>query len=1050
MDSFFFDFDDLPEKKAAPGGQGAAAADAAAPDDDPHRCGSNSSVNGAETCKSKSSSKSSAWQTAAAGLSEAEEAGCEEERLFLPLARSSTCSSLASSWCSDSEPVTPTTAQHAQDRWTPAVEPEDAASAEGRIACGLPKSRSSSSLYKGKSCEEEEEELEIESFLLQLAKRAVQTLMPSELVGLITGRDFWHNHGVARAGIPALRFTDGPFGVRGPNWVGPCSVVTPCGMALGSSWNCELVQAVGTLLGEEAKVKGAHVLLGPDVNLARVPLAGRNYELLGEDPEHVSRLGVAYIRGVQSVECMAACVKHLAVNDQERSRFFINAVVDEKVLHSLHFIPFEAAVKEGGVMAVMAAYNRINGVFCSENKWLIQDVLRNTWGFTGMVVSDWGGTHSTEASLKAGLDMEMPKLAHMFYGDRLQKLLGEGKVAIADVRSRATMVLKFMARIGLLRGDSYGITSYCGNSKRSSMGCSVPTDQSPDNSPDTTTPTMSPVQRGSPTAAYKQRAPAPLPATMDAGRPRPSPNSPEQVELLQRAAREGIVLLKNKNQLLPLKRNPRVAVIGPHAGNMIIMGGGSSRVLPNRSERSLMAQLRARGIRNVTYEEGVRPGLYLPTLAPPFLRTKDGRGVLWGEFFDESGKQPSKTAVARSLLQHWDMGNWSGIFFNDPPGKMTDWQPWSAVFEGVLRPEVTGPHELGLFSSGTCKLFLDGSLILQYPKPGQPPFPHIPMSILAPEVRKVVHLEAGRQYEVKVNWASLKEGQTFPAQCHLSGCPVVDEDELLESAVASAAAADVAVVCVGTDHWQECEGRDMASMELPGRSSELVSRVAKANPKTVVVLNVGSPKELDPWLQDAAALLVAWFGGQEAAAGLADVLLGLNYGPCGRLPMTWPRSLEQLPTGKPPNLKYPGESGKVLYDEGMLLGYRWYDAKGLAPAFVFGEGHSYTVFEYIDFTLPEGESYEVGGPVRALVTVENIGEAAGMEVMQMYLMRVPPRPGGVQKELAAFAKVALEPGDIVDAELEVPARMLEEPGEFELAVGPSSADFYFKKRILIA
>jgi len=1000
------------------------------------------------------------------------------------LPRTDTASSLASSWCSDSDtPMTPTSAQTAQDRWTPAPRrlsssagdfpaplpspsaasaksPTSAASVAGRVVgfgqqasfSGVtPKAAWPEASARPEDAKQAQQlEREMEAYALRVASKTIQALMPSELVGIISGKDMWHNHGVQRVGIPAIRMTDGPFGARGPTWQGPCSVVTPCGLSLGSSWNPELVKQVGNLLGEEARVKGANILLGPTVNLARVPISGRTFELLGEDPHLTARLAVAYIQGVQAVEGVAACVKHLAVNDQEKNRMFCSAEVSQDVLRALHLKPFEAAVKEGHVMAVMTAYNKVNGTYCSEHKWLLEDVLRKDWGFKGIVMSDWGGTHSTESSLKAGLDIEMPGEESMFYGERLKKLLAEGRVAVADVRKRASTVLKLMVRLGLLSSDDLGLGNCCNPRRRASSMPDPSPASSPGSSP-TASPSLSP--------ALKKSVGSGAACCVDPARPKPSPNTREQQELLQRAAAEGTVLLKNRGAL-PLSKEQSVAVIGPNAASMTMMGGGSAVVLPNRSERSLAAQLRARGMSRVTYERGCAGEGYLPTLGPPLLRSKDGRGVLKGEFFDESARRGAiigrRLPIARTVLHHLELGNFSGIFFNEPPGKINPDQAWSAHFEGVLTPEVTGPHEFGVFASGSCKVYLDGALLLEAPKDGKP-LPIIPMSRLAPEVRTVADLEAGRKYDLLISWVSVKDSPSFPAQCHLGCrlCTWASEEELLERAEEAARASDVAVVCVGTDSWQECEGRDQPSMQLPGRTAELLERVTKANPKTVVCLNVGSPKELHPWIDDAAAVVASWFGGQEAAAGLATVLLGEGHGPSGRLPLTWPKRLEDGPVGRIPGARYPGEAAKVSYTEGLLVGYRWYDSQGIEPDFPFGYGLSYTAFEYIDLCLPDGDSYAAGEPVSAVVTIENVGDRLGMEVVQLYLERSARGEQPVLRELAAFAKVPLAPGDVADVRLQVEAKVLKAdrgeptPAELQICVGSSSAGICLRQRIVV-
>jgi beta-glucosidase len=214
----------------------------------------------------------------------------------------------------------------------------------------------------------------------------------------------WHT--ATADGVPALRTSDGPAGVRGTNWTGPASTSFPCGSALAASFDPDLVREVGRALGREARSKSAHVLLAPTVNLHRTPVGGRNFECFSEDPRHTAAIAVAYVEGVQS-EHVACCIKHFVGNDSEFARFVVSSEIDERVLRELYLVPFEAAVA-GGVRAVMTGYNRLNGTYCSEHDWLLAQVLRREWGFDGVVMSDWYGTHSAVESLRAGLDVEMP------------------------------------------------------------------------------------------------------------------------------------------------------------------------------------------------------------------------------------------------------------------------------------------------------------------------------------------------------------------------------------------------------------------------------------------------------------------------------------------------------------------------------------------------------------------------------------------------------------------------------------------------------------------
>src|SRR3984957_14655122 len=234
-----------------------------------------------------------------------------------------------------------------------------------------------------------------------------QRLTLDEKASLTAGASLWFVPPVERLGIPALKVSDGPSGVRGESLTGRRSLSLPCGMAIGSTWNPALVERMGEGLAAEARSKGVNVLLGPTVCIPRTPLAGRPFESYSEDPRLTARIAVAYVRGVQR-HGVACCIKHYACNDQEHERMTISAEVEERPLREIHLVAFEQAVREAGVWSVMTAYNKVNGVYCGEQPDLIDGVLRGEWGFDGLVVSDWFGTHSTVAAAVAGLDLEMP------------------------------------------------------------------------------------------------------------------------------------------------------------------------------------------------------------------------------------------------------------------------------------------------------------------------------------------------------------------------------------------------------------------------------------------------------------------------------------------------------------------------------------------------------------------------------------------------------------------------------------------------------------------
>ena len=241
-------------------------------------------------------------------------------------------------------------------------------------------------------------------------KALVDALTLEEKAALTAGEDLFSTRAVARLNIPKVHVTDGPSGARGsglPGGGGPPSICIPCGTAIGATWNPATAERLGALVGQEALDRGCRGLLAPTVNLHRSPLAGRNFECYSEDPLLSGRLAAAYVRGVQS-NGVFATVKHFVGNDAEFERGTINSVIDERALRELYLLPFEMAIREGGALAVMTAYNRLNGRWLTQQPQFLLDILREEWGFEGLVMTDWFAVAETATSLGAGLDLEMP------------------------------------------------------------------------------------------------------------------------------------------------------------------------------------------------------------------------------------------------------------------------------------------------------------------------------------------------------------------------------------------------------------------------------------------------------------------------------------------------------------------------------------------------------------------------------------------------------------------------------------------------------------------
>lgn len=273
-----------------------------------------------------------------------------------------------------------------------------------------------------------------------------------EKIALLHGNGMFTSAGVARLKIPELYYTDGPFGIREEldpvnwkplQWTNDSATFFPTGSALAATWNPEIALDYGISIGEEARTRGKDFLLGPAVNIARTPLNGRTFEYMSEDPFLNAQLAVNYIKGVQ--QCgVAACIKHFALNNQETNRDFVNVKVDKRTMNEIYLPAFKAAVLDAHVMGVMTAYNKVNGSYCAENDYLVNQLLKKSWGFQGVVMSDWGGTHSTIPSALSGLDVEMGTTDGTYFGLKLLNAVRAGLVPMNIIDDKVRRVLRVM------------------------------------------------------------------------------------------------------------------------------------------------------------------------------------------------------------------------------------------------------------------------------------------------------------------------------------------------------------------------------------------------------------------------------------------------------------------------------------------------------------------------------------------------------------------------------------------------------------------------------
>ncbi len=762
-----------------------------------------------------------------------------------------------------------------------------------------------------------------------------------EKATLTAGGDMMATAGIERLGIPVVSVTDGPNGARGPSYPGiggDPSTCIPCGSALGATWHPQLVERLGALVGREALDRGCRGLLAPTVNLHRSPLAGRNFECYSEDPLLSGRMAAAYVRGVQSSGAFAT-VKHFVANEAEYERNAMSSVVDERSLRELYLVPFELAVREGGAMAIMTAYNRLNGSWLTEQPRFLIDLLRDEWGFEGLVMTDWFAVADSKTSLGAGLDLEMPGPGRAL-GIGIAALVAEGSVPAGDLDEAVRRLLAGLNRAGALDG------------------------------------------------------PAEIRGAVELG--------PAERALVQQAAAESVVLLRNDG-VLPLRSESltRVAVLGDHAATPRIQGGGSAQVMERRTTSPLQALKSALGNDvEVAFERGCEVDQSATLVGRSVFSAPHGFEV---EVFD--GLEFSGDVVRRTRLEELRLFVLNAAVQGYPDDE------WSLRARGRVVPTESGRFQLALAQVGRARVLVDGVVVLDGfahpPQPGGHDF----FGFASQELVGEVELVAGRPVDFVLEFARVGS----PLAGIRVGFRTVDTQALLDRAEATALEADVALVFVGTTHEWETEGRDRTSLALPGRQDELVRRVASVNRRTVVIINAGAPVDL-PWEEDVAAVLQCWFGGEEMAAGVVEVLIGATD-PGGRLPITVPIRLEHSPSYD----NFPGENGELRYGEGLFMGYRGFEHRSIAPRYPFGHGLSYTTFEFGAVSLSSA-TFSAGTPLRITVDLRNIGDRAGSEVVQCYVGPESPRLARPGKELKAFAKVRLEPGQSTQVVLELEDR----------------------------
>ena len=858
--------------------------------------------------------------------------------------------------------------------------------------------------------------------------------------------------GVPRLGVPEVVMYDGPAGITG--------IVETTGLPqpslLGCTWDDEMAYAFGKVAAEECAACSGNFLLAPQLDVIRSPHFVRNKDMKSEDSYMAARMGARETRGVQENGAVATIKHFTAANLFEKDFFhFPKQVVDEQTLHETYCRSFDAAIHEGGAGSLMNAYNDVNGKYCSANRALLVDILRDQWGFRGSVMSDWGSVH--EFTLDAGMDMEMPYPAFNDAG-HIERNIRRGRLDEARIDEAVRHVLWGMSTIGLL-----GLVRLDGNGE---------VEQEPGR--------VRPIQMQ---WRYDEEVAGGM---LD-----------RHAEIAAQIVREGAVLLKNDGAL-PLDAGARTVLIG--TGAVYPVCGQAQERSFGRLSRMLSGQeaLEEATGRAIPAYAGIdyagtaipaeaffqdeaceRPGLTrsygILDADRDLVRSESGPGGGGDAFFganleDEDGELVNTgladyASDAEQYPEGYPLGQFCRVdaqidftcgtdergrpvrnYRNGPNGTAFG-EGEAYTWKGWLRAPETGEYSLILQCvGGEASFFIrtdDGwqmpgkSMMREW---AQWPWESLicsreGMGITCAKLR----LEAGRAYLVVAHARQCVRNKDL--QLRLAWATPSWTAGNYEKALAAAGAADDVVffACDAPVNYENEMGActSESRIELGEEQSRLLAdviRVKRPDARLIVVMQTSNARAIGSWVDSADAVLTAYLPGQEGARVLAGIMTG-EINPSGKLNQTWPARAEDTPLSDTPahrterSVGVPfGENDTLIrMTEGIFTGYRWHDRAGVTPLFPFGHGLSYTRYEYS--ALRVREEPDGAGATRYVATcrVTNVGDRAGDEIVQLYLGRAdaPAHIQMAEKQLAGYVRLKdIRPGETREAEMEIDPRML--------------------------
>jgi len=796
---------------------------------------------------------------------------------------------------------------------------------------------------------------------------------------------------IERLGIPEYEWwNEGLHGVARAGY----ATVFPQAIGLAATWDTKLMRQTADVISTEARAKHHEFLRhnqharyegltfwSPNINIFRDPRWGRGQETYGEDPFLTSRLGVEFVKGLQGDDPryfkVIATPKHYAVHSgPEPERHSFDAKIYERDLRETYLPAFRATVVEGQADSVMCAYNRTNGEPCCANKNLMIDILRGEWHFNGYVVSDCGaitdiwkghGFARTEAeasaiAIKAGTDLACGREYSALIEAVKQGIITEAEI---DVSVKRLMTARF--KLGMF--DPPEMVRYA---------------QIPFSENDS--------------AAHR--------------------------ELSLKAARESMVLLKNENHTLPLKKDLRtIAVVGPNAdAPEVLWGNYYGR--PSKLITPLAGIMNAVGTNTrIIYALGSTLSGENVVPVPASALTVNGRGTaagFKGEYFNNQDLKDQPATVRVDPQVNFDWGRYK-------PTSDVGENNFSVRWTGKLTPSESGTYQLGFTADDGARLYLDGNLLIE-----------AWASNPTKTVTKEVNLEAGHAYDIRLEYFQYNREAVAK---FVWAYPRFVEKQI-EEAVNAAKQADACVVVLGISAALEGEemtvstegfrGGDRTDISLPKGQETLLKAIAATGKPVIVVLLNGSALAVN-WASDhVPAILEAWYPGEEGGTAIADVLFG-NYNPSGRLPVTFYKSVDQLP----PFTDYTMQGRTYRYFKGE-------------PLYPFGFGLSYTRFEYSNLKL-NAKTVKAGDSVELSVAVQNVGESAGDEVVELYISDVAASVPVAIRSLVGFDRVSLKPGERRSVSFTLTPRQMSviddagkrviEPGEFLVSVGGKQPGF---------